>query len=81
MFYTKTFGVLPTKQQYDDCWKRTGVGEVFRFGNDPRVGTCDLTQDELWDELKKAHQDYESGQEDAGNFCSCVLSVLGFEWV
>lgn len=82
MLFTRTFGILPTRKEYDLCWKKSGPAGKFAFGNDPRIGTCELTQDELWEEILRAHKDWsECSNEDAGNFLSCVLNVLGFEWV
>lgn len=67
---------------------------AFSFTNDPRVDTCELTASELWGELKRARaewqgftdkagqwvaSDAESGA--AGDWCSTVLGVLGFEWI
>lgn len=66
----------------------------FPFHNDPRVGDVTLTPDELWEELQKALADYNRPEDDgsnegasscfiadAGDWCSSVLGVLGFEWI
>lgn len=71
---------------------------LFSFRNDPRVGTCELTCNELWRELVRAQKEWvdlpcdcgkgdgnHDGNEgctpqDAGQWCSDVLGVLGFEW-
>ena len=58
----------------------------FHFANDPRVGTCELTCSELWGELEKAQLDWGNPggttcDDDAGQWCSDVLGVLGFEWI
>lgn len=84
------YGQLPTEEQFREAFEtvcaKTGR---FEFGNDPRVGTCDLSADRLWRELKEAASEFNSGAfegehgdaGDPGDWCSCVLSVLGFEWV
>ena len=81
--YSFTYGVLPTRDQFQRCWNlEVGEGkETFAFGNDPRVGTCKLTEDQVWEELVKAEQEWSQGDDEAGDWCWCVLSVLGVEWV
>lgn len=59
---------------------------TFHFVNDPRVGTCELTCSELWGEITKAQEESAcdcdiSAHRAAGQWCSDVLGVLGFEWV
>jgi hypothetical protein len=88
-----TYGVMPSREEFDEACSlvdpdngRSVDGDGFRFGNDPRVGDCTLSSDELWDELVKAHGEYESDGESplgdrAGDWCSSVLGCLGFEWV
>ena len=58
-----------------------GDRTTFSFGNDPRVGTCALSRQELWDELRSAWADHEAGAEEAGDWVSTVLGSLGLEWV
>ena len=77
---TMTYGVMPTKREYMRAWKEDGM-TAFKFGNDPRVGDAELTDEELWDELKKAVKEYRNGSEKAGTWVSDVLFVLGFEWI
>lgn len=86
-----TFGKMPTREQYDAAWDKTfedadSSDNFFSFGNDKRVGNCDLTQDELWDELNKAYQEYLKTDyfdffEGPGVWISSVLSCLGIEWI
>lgn len=98
-----TYGVLPTREEFDAAFEANcggHYGDAFAFGNDSRVGTCELTCSELWAELTKAQGEWrectpacecdeprvESGDhkgcwEAAGQWCSDVLGVLGFEWV
>lgn len=83
--YEVAFAALP-----DTATNAEGHG-VFVFFNDPRVGHCGLTESELWAELVKAHTEYLSDvgreidswtkQEAAGQWCSNVLGILGWEWV
>lgn len=83
-----TYGVMPSLEEFDaacaepddECGK--SVDDLgFSFGNDPRIGTDTLTGAELWNELRKAHGEWEAGDEKAGDWCSCVLGCLGFEWI
>jgi hypothetical protein len=110
---TLTYGTLPERDEFDAAFdaraelhparKLASVGAVFRFSNDPRVGTCALNNNELWAELVRAQEEWAevSGDSDtddeftaraqveadfqrcekAGQWCSDVLSILGFEWV
>jgi hypothetical protein len=86
-FMSLTYGVLPSLEDYDRAWQRAEIGEHFTFGNDKRMGSCSLSQWELWDELEKAKDDWENNSETeaesdaAGDWASCVLSVLGIEWI
>lgn len=76
-----TYGVLPTCEAFFDAFDVHVKQTYFCFGNDPRVGNCELTSNELWIELKDAASDFRAGDDEAGDWCSCVLSTLGFEWV
>ena len=85
---TLTFGVMPTREQYDaQCALvdpdngRSVDDDGFGFGNDKRMGTDRLTSAELWAELVKAQAEHEAGDEAAGDWCSSVLGCLGIEWV
>jgi hypothetical protein len=91
-----TFGTMPAREQFDAACAavdeddgRSVEQDGFGFGNDPRLGTCRLTADELWGELQKAHAEFEcrDGADDpaktdaVGDWISSVLSCLGIEWV
>ncbi len=88
-----TYGVLPTREEFDTAFEQVSpLTGRFRFSNDPRVGTVELTCSELWREIGKAHDEwYAAGVSDAdrntasedaaGQWCSDVLGVLGFEWI
>lgn len=94
-----TYGVLPSREEFDTAWEAVVDEGAARAGNqgpgmprfyfidDPRVGTCALTRAELWAELRRAQGEWENNGETeaecdaAGQWCSQVLGVLGFEWV
>lgn len=97
---TMTYGTMPTHEQFDSQYTKKMGSFGYRFHNDSRVGTCELSQDQLWDELQEALTQWEQGDppqdkpvtdyineleftraENAGNWCSCVLETIGFEWV
>jgi hypothetical protein len=61
---TMTYGTMPTREDFDFALVRENCESGFRFGNDPRVGTCTLTPNELWDELNKALTQYDQGDDD-----------------
>lgn len=70
---TYTYGVLPPKQDVLDA-----VGDDFSFGNDKIMGNETLTPHELWDAIVAQCR---GGSDDQLEWVSCVLTVLGFEWV
>lgn len=89
-----TYGVLPSQDDFIAAFIEDEECEdgTCTFGNDPRVGNCDLTANELWDELSEAHEEYSTGKknstelsekeiEEAGDWCSMVLYSFGFEWI
>jgi hypothetical protein len=94
---TKTHGIMPTREEFDWLWEAVDANEGFRdgkfhFGNDPRLGTCALTQNELWNALQKAHHEVcaayaeseaEFGEpaEQTDDWLSSVLGCLGLEWI
>lgn len=84
-----TYGVMPSHEQFlEACAKEdpnTGQSvddDGFAFGNDKRVGSTNLSTAKLWDELQQANSEFQAeGNEAAGDWCSCVLYCLGFEWI
>ena len=80
-----SFGELPSRAAFDAVFNEVCPDGRFAFGNDERVGYADLTDDELWDEIEKAMREHDLGEGEkadaAESWVSCVLSVLGFEWV
>jgi hypothetical protein len=76
-----TYGVLPSKEAFEAAYQAELGDSGFRFGNDKRVGDCVLSCYELWDELVKAKNEFEFGNDEAGDWASCVLSCLHFEWI
>jgi hypothetical protein len=79
---------MPTREQFNDAWDSVMRNErpavkTFKFGNDPRLGDCELTCNELWDELQLAYSDYISDNydDDTGDWISSVLYCLDIEWV
>jgi hypothetical protein len=48
------------------------------------IGNDDLTESELWNQVQNAANAWNNDSEDSeewGDWASCVLSVLGFEWI
>jgi hypothetical protein len=59
-----SYGMLPTEDQFDTAWDRTfeeSATNLFRFGNDKRVGNVELSRTETWNELQKAVSEFEGG--------------------
>ena len=85
-----TYGVLPSREAFgaafDAVCSDTGL---FEIRNCRRVGSRDFSATELWTELNEAVREFEeSPDSDAAtsddgprSWASCVLSVLGFEWI
>jgi hypothetical protein len=93
--FSVTAGTMPTREQFDKCWKVNITAEGhddFSFDRDPRMSCCSLTQDELWEELLLAKKEYDGQPKSESlydldeysrlhDWISTVLEVLGFEWV
>lgn len=79
-----TYGALPSREEFDAAFSG-----VFEFKNDKRVGTCALGPNELWVQLNIAQREWSGeaiadrpgGANEAGQWCSNVLDILGFEWI
>lgn len=100
-----TYGTLPSEVEFREAFARICLPDGhfadeaepparFRFTNDSRVDTCELTCSELWREVNKALAEgngfvwrggkwADGGKSDdaAGQWCSEVLRVLGWEWI
>jgi len=77
-----TFGVLPSVEDFYSQFKKVCESGRFSFRNDLYVGNDSLSTSELWDLVQTMVADYEeTSSEEIGNWCSCVLQVLGFEWI
>lgn len=80
MSKSMTYGTLPSREEFNAAYG--DLDKFFSFRNDSRVGTCSMDGDKLWAELEKARKEWWDGQMDrSGDWCSDVLSVLGFEWI
>lgn len=77
---TSSYGVLPSKEAFEAAFAAECPDGWFQFGNCKRVGTCRLNVNELWNELDWATGENECTEESL-DWASCVLYVLGFEWV
>ena len=81
-----TYGVLPSEEEFREAFDHVVTNpRGFRFGNDQRVGTCALSATELWREIQEAKLEMEESlgweSDRASNWLTCVLDVLGFEWI
>jgi hypothetical protein len=88
-----TYGQLPDREAFEAAFDARCPEGTFSFGNDPYVGNDALTSAQLWRELETqlaTHNDWQCPDagcpgdcpsEEAGSWCSCVLGVLGFEWI
>ena len=92
-----SYGVMPDRDLFGRAFDARCPDGTFSFGNDPYVGNDTLNERQLWNELQAQFATWEAGEhndpctcnasgegcpsEDAGSWCSCVLGVLGFEWI
>jgi len=60
---TMTFGTMPSREQFDSQYAKKMGTFGYRFHNDSRVGTCEMSQDQLWNELQKALDQYNQGDD------------------
>lgn len=92
---TLTYGDLPTQDQFDKAWWESNPTTAdgtpgFAFGNDPLVGTCVMSREELWEKLQWVWNEYADklvgmgltdDPEKQGSWLADMLSCLGIEWV
>lgn len=78
---SSTYGVLPTKEQFDKAFE-VQCPEGFKVGNDKLYGNHTFSCEELWSAvLHRTKLFLEEGDDISGDWASCVLYCLGFEWV
>jgi hypothetical protein len=75
-----SYGQLPTREEFSDAFYEE-VPNKFSVGNDPYLGTDEFTESELWKALKDLKEQWEEGDDGAGDTASSILYVLGFEWI
>lgn len=86
------FGQLPLIEEYDRAFHVKFPSGFAMFLNDPRVGTREMSCDELWAELSMAQEEWnfwkpskgtglDDGGDRAGDWVAGVLLRLGWRWV
>lgn len=77
------YGTLPDWEEfitrYNDVYGDDD--DEFSGTNDPYLGEYLFTTPELYDQLEIAAEKWEDGNDDAGDWASAVLGLLGIEWV
>lgn len=84
MRQSMTYGVLPDRDAFYNAFEEECPNGKFRIRNCPMIGNDDLTESQLWEQVQKAIDTWNSESSDSeewGDWASCVLSVLGFEWI
>jgi hypothetical protein len=85
-----TFGVLPTYEEFCEAFRASNVEDghdpdkAFKVRNCRLVGDVDYTAEELFAECKKflrRREKPDNTDRCPWQWVSCVLSVLGIEWV
>lgn len=61
-----TYGVMPDRDLFTRAFEARCPEGTFSFGNDPYVGTDELTCQQLWDELTSQHMTWEAGEHADG---------------
>ena len=84
-----TYGTLPDEREFGRAFREHCPSGKYEISNDKggRDGSYGVSRlyELLEDQLSKwAGSEVEGGDggdEEAGDFCSAVLSTLGFEWI
>ena len=78
-----TYGIMPPRADFEDRYEDVCPDGTFKVGNDPLYGNHTfMGSTELWDAVTEAVEKHDNeGDEESGDWASCVLSVLGFEWI
>lgn len=78
---TITFGNMPERELFSAQFEEV-CPEGFSFSNCKRASAGRMTERELWMAVKSAVRAWEDrADEEAASWASCVLCVLGIEWV
>jgi hypothetical protein len=80
---TLTYGELPPYEVFEQAWEGDlGPDRRFEVRNCKRFGNESFDCKEMWAELNQCVREWENdGPDEAGDWASCVLETLGFEWV
>lgn len=85
MRQSMTYGVLPDRKAFSNAFEeKCHPKGTFSIRNCPMMGNCNLTEYQLWVQVKVAAHAWNNGLEDSeewGDWASCILNVLGFEWI
>jgi hypothetical protein len=77
-----TYGTLPSAEAFAKHFEVVCPDGVFRVGNDPLYGNHTFGLAGLWDAVKENTRKFtDDGDDAAGDWVSCVMSVLEFEWI
>lgn len=83
---TLTYGILPTREEFETIYEQELGNDTMCFCNDKRLGFQELTWSQVWEELVKAHQERETEKDETkweaiGDWMSSVLYNIEIEWV
>ena len=78
---TFTYGVMPPYEQFKSHYERIVTEKTFVVMNCPIMGNREFTCDELFKTCNRLVYLWVSGDDKSGDWVSCVLSVLEFEWI
>lgn len=90
MDITLTYGVLPTKEQFEEQYVKTLGSDcnIYKVRNCKTVGNQDYTITALWGTINlfynRAERDIRIDSIKANEYSdwiSCVLETLGIEWI
>ncbi len=80
------FGTFPTFEQFECAFNIVCADSngLFRFENDPNVGTDELCAQELWHKVQEIYyfkENFDRDKEKDELWCSGVLGILGWKCV
>lgn len=72
------YGTLPTTEQFLKAFLYSHYPDhPIRFRKDARLGSCNLTAKEFWQEIKRAHRD---DTQESTEWCKRQLASVSIVW-
>lgn len=76
------YGTVPMRHEFEKAFKHHVSGSAFHIRNDKRGRNGAYTPHTLYALVETETKRFERNSDnEAGDFASCVLYSLGFEWI